>query len=38
MPAIDTIAEIAEQYGVVIHLPAGLGTQDATTTPARVDT
>ena len=25
MPAIDTIAAIAEQYGVVVHPPAGLG-------------
>jgi hypothetical protein len=29
MPAIDTIAAIAEQYGVVIHPPAGLGTKGA---------
>jgi quercetin dioxygenase-like cupin family protein len=29
MPALDTIAAIAEQYGVVIHPPAGSGTKDA---------
>ena len=34
MPTIDTIAAIAEQYGVVIHTPAGLGTKDAMMAPA----
>jgi hypothetical protein len=29
MPAIDTIAAIAEQYGVVVHPPAGSGTKGA---------
>jgi quercetin dioxygenase-like cupin family protein len=38
MPAIDTIAAIAEQYGVVVHPPAGLGTKGATTAPAPADT
>src|SRR5258707_724978 len=31
MPSIDTIAAIAEQYGVVVHPPAGLGTKGVTT-------
>jgi quercetin dioxygenase-like cupin family protein len=30
MPSIDTIAAIAEQYGVVVHPPAGLGTKGVT--------
>jgi quercetin dioxygenase-like cupin family protein len=36
MPAIDTIAAIADQYGVVIHPPAGSGKEGGTTasTPA----
>jgi quercetin dioxygenase-like cupin family protein len=34
MPAIETIAGIAEQYGVVIHPPAGSGTKGATTASA----
>jgi hypothetical protein len=38
MPAIDTIAAIAEQYGVVVHPPAGSGTKGATTAPAPADT
>jgi mannose-6-phosphate isomerase-like protein (cupin superfamily) len=33
MPAIDTIAAIAEQYGVVIHPKTGPGTKGATTAP-----
>jgi quercetin dioxygenase-like cupin family protein len=37
MPAIDTITTIAEQYGVVIHPPAGSGTKAATTMPAPAD-
>jgi hypothetical protein len=37
LPAIDTIAAIAEQYGVVVHPPAGLGTKGATTAPAPAD-
>jgi quercetin dioxygenase-like cupin family protein len=38
MPALDTIAAIAEQYGVVVHPPAGLGTKGATTAPAPAGT
>ncbi|HEY2210845.1 MAG TPA: hypothetical protein VGH62_04355 [Bradyrhizobium sp.] len=34
MPATDTIAAIPEQYDVVVHPPAGLGTKGATTAPA----
>lgn len=34
VPAIDTISAIAEQYGVVIHPPAGSGAKGATTAPA----
>jgi quercetin dioxygenase-like cupin family protein len=36
-PAIETIAAIAEQYGVVIHPPAGSRTKDAATAPAPAD-
>jgi quercetin dioxygenase-like cupin family protein len=32
-PAIDTIAPIAERYGVVIHPPEGAGTKAAATAP-----
>jgi quercetin dioxygenase-like cupin family protein len=38
MPSMDTIAAIAEQYGVVIHPPDGSGTKGATTAPAPADT
>jgi quercetin dioxygenase-like cupin family protein len=38
MPALDTIAAIAEQYGVVIHPPAGSETKDAMTAPAPAGT
>jgi quercetin dioxygenase-like cupin family protein len=38
MPALDTIAAIAEQHGVVIHLPAGSGTKGATKASAPADT
>src|SRR5262245_30228790 len=34
MPAINTIAAIAEPYGVVIHPPAGSRTKGATRAPA----
>jgi quercetin dioxygenase-like cupin family protein len=36
-PAFDTIAAIAEQYGVVIHRPAGSGATGATPAPAPAD-
>jgi len=38
MPAIDTIAAIAEQYGVVIHPPAGSRPKGAKTAPEPADT
>lgn len=37
IPTIDTIAAIAEQYGVVVHPPAWLGTKGAKTAPAPGD-
>jgi hypothetical protein len=37
IPTIDAIAAIAEQYGVVVHPPASLGTKGAKTAPAPGD-